>query len=242
MIFQEPMTSLNPVLTIGEQIEEVLRLHRPETKGSERDAAAEALVAVQIDDPTRRLRQYPHELSGGMRQRVMIAMAVACRPAVLLADEPTTALDVTVQARILDLLAELQHQRGMGVVLITHDLGVVADHADVTCVMFGGRVVEIGPTGEVLRQPMHPYTRALIECRPRVDRRVERLATVGELIGSGRGDPMRIGGEDRWAWWPFSEPAPGRHADDEPELLEVMGGRKVSVWPRVLPERSSAQM
>jgi peptide/nickel transport system ATP-binding protein len=230
MIFQEPMTSLNPVLSIGEQIQEVLRLQRPDVKGSERDAAADALASVRIDDPARRLQQYPHELSGGMRQRVMIAMAVACHPAVLLADEPTTALDVTVQARILDLLSELRSIRGMGVVLITHDLGVVADHADTTCVMFGGRVVEMGPTAQVLRNPLHPYTRALLECRPRADRRVPRLATVGELIGSGQTQPVELKGERFWPWWPFAEPAPGCGPDDAPELVEVGSERKVAIW------------
>ncbi|MBU6413364.1 MAG: ABC transporter ATP-binding protein [Planctomycetes bacterium] len=230
MIFQEPMTSLNPVMAVGEQIEEVIRLHRPEMKRNVREAAMEALSAVKIDEPARRLKQFPHELSGGMRQRVMIAMAVASQPAVLLADEPTTALDVTVQARILELLGELRSQRGMAVVLITHDLGVVADHADVTCVMFGGRVLEFGRTREVLARPVHPYTRALLACRPSVQRRVERLATVGELIGAEGKSSMMAQGERLAMWWPFAAAPSGCGDDDAPVLVQVEQERWAAVW------------
>lgn len=230
MIFQEPMSSLNPVMSIGEQIEEVIRLHRPDARGNAHEAAVEALASVRIDDPARRLGQYSHELSGGMRQRVMIAMALACNPSVLLADEPTTALDVTVQARILDLLAELRTQRQLAVVLITHDLGVVADHADVTCVMFGGRVLEFGRTRDVLARPLHPYTRALLACRPDVHHKVDRLATVGELIGAEGDCLIEVQGEREKPWWPFAMPPEGCGADDPPVLVKMESERWVAVW------------
>jgi len=232
MIFQEPMTSLNPVLSVGEQLLEVIQLHKRMPRNEARGVAIEALRAVRMEKPEMRLGQYPHELSGGMRQRVMIAMAIACQPAALLADEPTTALDVTVQAHILDLLAELRTQRQMAVVLITHDLGVVADHADAVCVMFGGRVVEFGRTAEVLHEPRHPYTRALLACRPRMDRRMERLATVGEIIPAGVGASLRMeGGREVVPWWPFSQPPEGLDQDDAAVLVEVGEARWVAVWP-----------
>jgi peptide/nickel transport system ATP-binding protein len=168
MVFQEPMTSLNPVYTIGEQIAEPIRIHRGK---SHRDAAADAvrlLAQVGIPDPGRRARQYPHELSGGMRQRATIAMALSCDPTLLIADEPTTALDVTIQAQILDLLAELQAQRGMGILFVTHNLGVVAEIADRVSVMYAGRIVESGPVSEVFTRPRHPYTAGLMRSVPRL--------------------------------------------------------------------------
>jgi peptide/nickel transport system ATP-binding protein len=168
MVFQEPMTSLNPVYTVGEQIAEPIRIHR----GAPRHEAAERAIAlldrVGIPDPTRRARQYPHELSGGMRQRVTIAMALACDPLLLIADEPTTALDVTIQAQILDLLRELKAERSMGVLFITHNLGVVADIADRVAVMYCGRIVETGPVAEVFGHPRYPYTRGLLRSVPRL--------------------------------------------------------------------------
>ena len=166
MIFQEPMTSLNPVFTVGEQIAESLRLHAGLGRRAAHARAVEMLRQVGIPAPERRVDEYPHQLSGGMRQRVMIAMALACRPDILIADEPTTALDVTVQAQIFDLLRELQAERGTAIVLITHDMGAVAEMADRVIVMYAGRVIEQGTTGEVLGSPQHPYTQGLIACLP----------------------------------------------------------------------------
>ncbi|MBL8990261.1 MAG: ABC transporter ATP-binding protein, partial [Phycisphaerae bacterium] len=166
MIFQEPMSSLNPVYSVGDQIVEAVRLHQPVGRAEARAAAAAALADVGIDDAERRLDDFPHQFSGGMRQRVMIAMALACRPSLLLADEPTTALDVTVQAQILDLIGSLQRSRGLGVVLITHALGLVARYAHVACVMYAGRVVECAAVPSLLRRPLHPYTRGLMACTP----------------------------------------------------------------------------
>lgn len=169
MIFQEPMTALNPVYTIGDQIAEVLQLKQGLTARQAWDAAVEALAATGIPEPARRAGTYPHQLSGGQRQRAMIAMALACRPRLLLADEPTTALDVTLRGQILDLLADLQRQNGMAVLLITHDLNLVRRFADRVAVMEGGHLVEHGPVGRVFQQPQHPYTRKLIESRPARD-------------------------------------------------------------------------
>jgi oligopeptide/dipeptide ABC transporter ATP-binding protein len=169
MIFQEPMTALNPVFTVGDQIAEVLCIHRGLPYREAMRQACDALAAVDIPDPARRLKQYPHELSGGMRQRVMIAMAVACEPRLLIADEPTTALDVTVQAQIFDLLKDLKQRIGMALILITHDMGAVAELADNAVVMYAGRAVETGPVDDLLHAPLHPYTRGLIGCIPDIE-------------------------------------------------------------------------
>ena len=166
MIFQEPMTSLNPVFTVGDQIGESLRLHAGMDAGQARLQAIEMLRQVGIPAPERRVDEYPHQMSGGMRQRVMIAMALACRPDILIADEPTTALDVTVQAQIFDLLRDLQREKGTAIVMITHDMGVVAEMADRVMVMYAGRVIEQGTAAQVLGSPRHPYTQGLIECLP----------------------------------------------------------------------------
>jgi len=168
MIFQEPMSSLNPLLTVGEQIAEVVRLHRGLGRATAQKHAIEMLARVNIPDPQRRIREYPHRLSGGMRQRVMIAMALACNPTLLIADEPTTALDVTIQAQILELVRNLQAEMGMSVLFITHNLGVVAQIADRVAVMYGGRVVEQGEVRAVFAAPLHPYTRALLRSIPTV--------------------------------------------------------------------------
>lgn len=166
MVFQEPMTALNPVFTIGGQIADVLRQHRNVGRAEARRRALDLLKKVRIPDPERRMNQYPHEQSGGQRQRILIAMALMCEPEILIADEPTTALDATVQLQLLRLMKELQDDSGMGMLFITHDLGVVAHIADNVAVMYGGRIVEFGRVSEVLVHPCHPYTKALIACLP----------------------------------------------------------------------------
>ncbi len=178
MIFQEPTTSLNPVLTVGTQIVETVRAHRSVSTRDARRRAIELLDLVGIPDPAQRVRDYPHQLSGGMQQRVMIAMALSCEPKILIADEPTTALDVTIQAQILELLAELTDRFGMAMLLITHDLAAVAEVADRVAVMYGGQIVELAPTASLFRRPQHPYTEALLRALPRVDRPVARLPVV----------------------------------------------------------------
>jgi peptide/nickel transport system ATP-binding protein len=169
MVFQEPMTSLNPVYTVGEQIAEVLRIHEGLGRRAALARAAEMLRLVQIPHPDRRIHEYPHQFSGGMRQRVMIAMALACNPKLLIADEPTTALDVTIQAQILDLITDLKVQLGMAVMLITHAMGVVAETARRVIVMYAGQVVEEAPVEDIFRAPRHPYTQGLIKSIPRID-------------------------------------------------------------------------
>ncbi len=175
-IFQEPATSLNPVFRIGYQIKEVLGLHRPDDATD--DEVVRLLKLVHITEPERRMRDYPHQLSGGMQQRVMIAMALACNPALLIADEPTTALDVTIQAQILDLLKELKKKIGMSILLITHNLGIVGDIADTVAVMYAGRIVEYSPAQALLQKPLHPYTLALMRSIPRLGARAARLNSI----------------------------------------------------------------
>ncbi len=179
MVFQEPMTSLNPVFRIGDQIGEVLRLHKGMEKSEALDASIELLTQVGIPSPERRVREYPHQLSGGMRQRVVIAMALACDPKLLIADEPTTALDVTIQAQIMELLKKLQDERGMATLLITHDLGVVAESADHVAIMNSGLIMEYAPVQAVYSQPVHPYTQGLLGCIPRLGEKRQRLKPVG---------------------------------------------------------------
>ena len=185
MVFQEPMTALNPVHRIGRQLAEVFLLHRTKDKAEAHRLAVEMLAKVGIPSPEIRALEYPHQLSGGMRQRVVIAMALACRPALLVADEPTTALDVTIQAQILDLIRSLQRELGMALILITHDLGVVAEMCDDVLVMYGGRVAEYAPVEELFRDPKHPYTQGLLRAIPRLDaERKSRLATIpGQVPG-----------------------------------------------------------
>ncbi|QIA27246.1 ABC transporter ATP-binding protein [Thermaerobacter sp. PB12/4term] len=194
MVFQEPMTSLNPVYTVGRQIVEALRLHRGLTGSRALAEAIDLLRKVQIADPERRVHEYPHQLSGGMRQRVMIAMALACRPQLLIADEPTTALDVTVQAQILELIRQLQAEFGMAVLMITHDLGVVAEVAQRVVVMYAGRVVEEGTVAEIFRRPAHPYTMGLLHSVPRLGQGKGRLQPIPGAVP----DPAALPGGCRF--------------------------------------------
>ena len=207
MIFQEPMTSLNPVYTIGQQIAEAVMLHQSASRRTAREITIAALKEVGITDAHSRLNAYPHQFSGGMRQRVMIAMALACEPKLLLADEPTTALDVTIQAQILQLLRTIQHTRGMGIMLITHALGVVAENADVVCVMYNGRVVEYATVFDIFDKPLHPYTRGLLATIPKAGARSDRLVTIRQVVD----DPSQftqLPGASRGIrpWWPGHKP------------------------------------
>jgi len=191
MIFQDPMTSLNPVLTVGEQVAEGVRLHKGVGRKEAMEQAAEMLSLVGIPAPAERYRDYPHQLSGGMRQRVMIAMALACEPELVIADEPTTALDVTIQAQILELMDRLKQERAMGLILITHDLGIVAERAHRTAIMYAGRIVESADTDELFRNPLHPYTKGLLACLPQSAQPGEPLPVIRgglpDLLGKGTG-------------------------------------------------------
>lgn len=195
IIFQDPMTSLNPVYTIGNQIEEVILLHTNADKKEAHAQAVELLTLVGINEPERRLKQYPHELSGGMRQRVMIAIALACKPKLLIADEPTTALDVTIQAQILELMMDLKNKLGMAIIMITHDLGIVANMCDRIAVMYAGHIVEYGTTDEIFYEPKHEYTKGLLKSIPRLDAKEhERLVPIEgtpvDLLNPPKGCPF----------------------------------------------------
>ncbi len=195
IIFQDPMTSLNPVYTIGNQIREVILLHTDKTKKEAQERARELLELVGINEPDKRLKQYPHELSGGMRQRVMIAIALACEPKLLIADEPTTALDVTIQAQILELMQELREKLGMSIIMITHDLGVVASMCEKIAVMYAGHIVEYGTADEIFYSPKHEYTKGLIKSIPKLDTKEdERLVPIEgqpvDLLNPPKGCPF----------------------------------------------------
>lgn len=213
MIFQEPMTSLNPVFRIGRQIEEVIVVHQQVGKEEARDKAIELLELVGIPAPEERIKNYPHQLSGGMRQRVMIAIALACSPELLIADEPTTALDVTIQAQILDLMRELQKELGTAILLITHDLGVVAEMASEVAVMYAGQIVEYAEVETIFEHPGHPYTAGLLESIPRLDIKQEKLAVIDGIVP----DPLCFPAGCRFA--PRCSKATRRCREEQPDLL-----------------------
>jgi len=224
MIFQEPMTSLNPVYTCGDQVAEAIVLHQKVGRKEARARAIEMLRFVGIPDPERRIGEYPHQLSGGMRQRVMIAMALSCNPSILIADEPTTALDVTIQAQILDLLRKLREELHMAMLLITHNLGIIAEMADRVAIMYAGRIVEEADVIAIFERPMHPYTRGLLRSLPTLGRRKERLTAIKGTVP----DPIHFPPGCRFN--PRCELADMRCRTEEPELVEVEPGHKVSCW------------
>jgi peptide/nickel transport system ATP-binding protein len=224
MIFQEPMTSLNPAFTIGEQIVEGLLRHQPLTRAQARERAHRGAAQVRIPAPEQRFDEHPHKLSGGMRQRAMIAMALACKPQLLIADEPTTALDVTIQAQILELMNTLQQETGTAVILITHDLGVVAEVADEVAVMYAGRIVEQAPVQALFDQPQHPYTVGLLGSIPRLDVQRERLAAIEGQVPNPLRRPPGCQFADRC---PF---AIAKCRAEEPPLLEVGAGHRSACW------------
>lgn len=228
MIFQEPMTSLNPVLTIGDQISEILRYHRNMGKQERQDHAVGMLEAVGIPNPEQRVNEYPHQLSGGMRQRVMIAMALTCDPTVLIADEPTTALDVTVQAQIFDLIEDLQQNTQTTVILITHDMGVIAEMAHRVAVMYAGRIVEEGSVQQILNAPQHPYTVGLIACVPELDQNPsnERAALV-EIPGVV---PSLVNLSDGCAFAPRCTSARPKCREETPPYTAVDGDHRAACW------------
>jgi len=226
MIFQEPMSSLNPVYTVGEQIVEAVELHQGLRGSAAWERAVEMLRRVGIAEPHQRAREYPHQMSGGMRQRVMIAMALACNPALLIADEPTTALDVTIQAQILDLLGELQAQTGMSILLITHDLGIVAQIAEQACVMYAGRIVERAGITALFEDPRHPYTRGLLRCVPRLSQAKQRLEVIPGSVPNPLAFPSGCRFHPRCPIG-SSEPLCQRC---EPALHEVATGHWVACW------------
>jgi peptide/nickel transport system ATP-binding protein len=224
MIFQEPMSSLNPVMSIGNQIGEVLYLHEKLSRHERRERVLDALAQVGIPAPHERIDSYPNQFSGGMRQRVMIAMALACNPKLLIADEPTTALDVTVQAQVLDLIRKLRETRDMAVLLISHDLGVIAEVADVVAVMYAGKVIETGTVMELFDRPAHPYTRALLASIPRLDDERERLVQIKGNVPSAA---MRHPGCKFAARCPLRQPV---CIEKAPPMFDFGGTQKAACW------------
>ncbi len=231
MIFQEPTASLNPVLTIGSQIDEALRAHQSITRKAARQRTIELVDVVGIPEPQKVVKDYPHQLSGGMQQRVMIAMALSCNPRILIADEPTTALDVTIQAQILELLTDLKQRFGMAMMLITHDLGIVAGIADRVAVMYGGQIVEQAPTSELFENPNHPYTEALLRAVPRLDRQVARLDAIPGAVPPATEWPngCRFHPRCLHTW--------DRCRQHHPDLLHTHDAREARCWLVEEPER-----
>ena len=224
IIFQDPMTSLNPVYTIGNQITEVIRLHTDKDKKQAYARAKELLELVGINEPEKRLKQYPHELSGGMRQRVMIAMALACQPQILIADEPTTALDVTIQAQILDLIRGLNEQMNTSVLFITHDLGVVSELCDTVIVMYTGRIVEKAPVRELFSDPKHPYAVGLMSAIPRITKDRPPLETIEGVVPN---PTEQISG---CSFWPRCPHATEQCKQGEPPVVQLSEERQVRCW------------
>ncbi len=228
IIFQDPMTSLNPTFTIGNQLREAILLHTDRTKEQANARAKEMLELVGVNEPDKRLRQYPHELSGGMRQRVMIAMALACEPDILIADEPTTALDVTIQAQILELMQSLQKKLGMAIIMITHDLGVIAEMCDEIIVMYAGRVCERGTADEIFYNPRHEYTKGLLRSIPRLSRTHEKLIPIA-------GSPVDLTNMPKGcAFAARCDRAMKICLEDVPEELPINDEHKASCWMNVL--------
>ena len=227
IIFQDPMTSLNPVFTVGNQLKEAIELHT-DRKGKEAEArASEMLTLVGVNEPEKRVKQYPYELSGGMRQRVMIAMALACEPDILIADEPTTALDVTIQAQILELMQSLQKKLGMAIIMVTHDLGVIADMCDEIIVMYGGRVCERGTAEDIFYRPHHEYTKGLLRSIPNVDR-------IGEKLIPIPGTPINLLNMPKGcAFCPRCEEAMKICIEEQPPEMQMPDGHFASCWLNV---------
>ena len=224
MIFQEPMTSLNPVYKIGDQIAEAIYNHEHISRGDAMKRAVEMLMKVEIPSPEQRAGEYPHQLSGGMRQRVMIAMALACNPQLLIADEPTTALDVTVQAQILDLIDNLRKKYEMSVLMITHNLGIIAEVADRVAVMYAGKIMEYAAVKQLFANPKHPYTWGLMRSIPSLDKKVDKLETIPGIVPSSLNFPKGCRFHDRCTL------ADERCLQEQPELLEIEAGHSVRCW------------
>ncbi len=227
IIFQDPMTSLNPVFTVGYQLEEAVLLHTNRTKKEAKARAIEMLTLVGVNEPEKRIKQYPHELSGGMRQRVMIAMALACEPDILIADEPTTALDVTIQAQILELMQDLQKKLGMAIIMVTHDLGVIASMCDEIIVMYGGRVCERGSADDIFYRPAHEYTKGLLRSIPTAANSKERLVPIG-------GTPINLLNMPKGcAFCPRCDEAMKICLDEVPEEMPVGEGHLAACWMNI---------
>jgi oligopeptide transport system ATP-binding protein len=224
IIFQDPMTSLNPVFTIGNQLMEAILLHTDKDKKQAKARAIEMLELVGVNEPEKRIKQYPHELSGGMRQRVMIAMALACEPDILIADEPTTALDVTIQAQILELMQDLQKKMGMAIIMVTHDLGVIADMCDEIIVMYGGRVCERGTAEDIFYRPAHEYTKGLLRSVPKPDSNKERLVPIS-------GTPINLLNMPKGcAFCPRCDEAMKICLEQQPPQVQMPDGHFASCW------------
>jgi oligopeptide transport system ATP-binding protein len=237
IIFQDPMTSLNPVFTIGSQLEEAVLLHTNRNRAQAKERAIEMLTLVGVNEPEKRVKQYPHELSGGMRQRVMIAMALACEPDILIADEPTTALDVTIQAQILELMQELQQKLGMAIIMVTHDLGVIASMCDEIIVMYGGRVCERGTADDIFYRPAHEYTKGLLRSIPTLENNGHRLQPIG-------GTPINLLNMPAGcAFCPRCDSAMKICLTDVPQELRISDTHLASCWMNVkkIYEEASAE-